>query len=227
MKRFLIESSTTIENLCKLRGVSYELIDGSQIASIMNEINENNMDTVVLEKEPKIAVYSPSNKQPWDDAVTMVLTYAEIDYDTIWDEEILSGKLSEYDWLHLHHEDFTGQYGKFYRSFKNAPWYIEDVKMNEDLSKKLGYNKVWKMKHAVAETIRNYVQAGGFLFAMCAATDTFDIALASRNIDICDPVFDGDGIDANYQSKLDFSRTFAFTVSGRRIFSAFRFLCKI
>ncbi|MEA1973201.1 MAG: asparagine synthetase B, partial [Candidatus Cloacimonadota bacterium] len=151
------------------------------------------------------------NKQPWDDAVTMVLTYAEIEYDTLWDAEVLAGDLNEFDWLHLHHEDFTGQYGKFYRSFRNAKWYIDEVEKNETLAANLGYDKVWKMKHAVAETIRRYVESGGFLFAMCAATDTYDIALATQDVDICNEVFDGDGIDPNYRNKLDFSRTFAFT----------------
>lgn len=207
---YLFENSDFVENLCKIKGVSYENISGGRVAAIMQEIQQNNMDSVVLEKEPKIAVYSPPTAQPWDDAVTLVLTYAEIDYDTVWDEEVLAGALDEYDWLHLHHEDFTGQYGKFYRSFRNAQWYIDEVNKNETLATKLGYPKVWQLKHAVAEKIRNYVQKGGFLFAMCAATDTFDIALASKNVDICEAPFDGDGLDPNYARKLDFSRTFAF-----------------
>ena len=168
------------------------------------------MDIVVLEKEPKIAIYTPPNSQPWDDAVTLALTYAEIEYDKVWDEEVLAGRLDEYDWLHLHHEDFTGQYGKFYSGFRNALWYKEEVRINEEVSTKHGFKKVWKCKHAVAEKIREYVKNGGFLFAMCAATDTFDIAIAARNVDICDAVFDGDGIEPDCESKLDFSRTFAF-----------------
>jgi hypothetical protein len=169
------------------------------------------MDAVVLEKEPKIAVYVPPNAQPWDDAVTLVLTYAQIDYDTLWDSGVLAGKLEQYDWLHLHHEDFTGQYGKFYASYRNAAWYRNDVKTNEQLAAELGFSKVWQLKHAVAEKIREYVKNGGFMFAMCAATDTFDIALAAGDVDICDTVFDGDPPDPQAQQKLNYQRCFAFT----------------
>jgi len=207
---YLIHDSYEIENLCNIRGVSFEQVSSANVASIFAEIDAANMDIVVLEKEPKIAIYTPPNKQPWDDAVTLALTYAEIDYETVWDEEVLAGLLDEYDWLHLHHEDFTGQYGKFYSSFRNTAWYQEDVRNNEELAAKLGFNKVWELKHAVAEKIREYVRNGGFLFAMCAATDTFDIALAAGSIDICDAVFDGDGFDSESESKLNFSRTFAF-----------------
>jgi len=207
---WIIPDSPEIEGLCNIRGVSYENVTAIEIASITSEIEASNMDIVVLEKEPTIAIYTPPNKQPWDDAVTLALTYAEIEYETVWDEEVLAGKLDKYDWLHLHHEDFTGQYGKFYSGFRNTPWYREDVQSNEEMTAKLGFNKVWKLKHAVAEKIREYVKNGGFLFAMCAATDTYDIALAARNVDICEPVFDGDSFDPDYQSKLDFSRTFAF-----------------
>jgi hypothetical protein len=176
----------------------------------MLEIQSANMEVVVLEKEPSIAVYLPPNALPWDDAVALALDYAEIKYDKVWDEEVLNGKLNDYDWIHLHHEDFTGQYGKFYGSFRNTPWYQNDVRINEALATKLGYQKVWQLKHAVAEKIKDFVSNGGFLFAMCGAIDTIDIALAAKNVDICDAAFDGDGIDPNYQSKLDFSRTFAF-----------------
>ncbi|MCF7793877.1 MAG: asparagine synthetase B [Candidatus Cloacimonetes bacterium] len=207
---WIIPSSQEIEGLCNIRGVSYEIISGGEIASITAEIEKENMDIVVLEKEPEIAIYAPPNAQPWDDAVTLALTYAEIEYETIFDEEVLSGSLDKYDWVHLHHEDFTGQYGKFYASFRNSAWYQEDVRINEEISAKLGFDKVWKLKHAVVEKIREYVKNGGFLFAMCAATDTFDIALSARNVDICDSIFDGDGMDPNYQQKLDFTRTFAF-----------------
>jgi len=208
---WVIPDSKEIEGLCNIRGVSYEPITSAEYAAILVEIEQNNMDVVVLEKEPEIAVYSPPNSQPWDDAVTLVLTYAEIKYDTVWDEDVLSGKLDKYDWLHLHHEDFTGQYGKFYSSYRNTNWYKEDVRRNEEMAQKLGYNKVWKLKHAVVEQIRNYVKNGGFLFAMCAATDTYDIALAAEDTDICTEVFDGDGIDSEYDKKMNFSRTFAFT----------------
>ncbi|MDO9576576.1 MAG: asparagine synthetase B [Candidatus Cloacimonadales bacterium] len=208
---WIIPDSQEIEGLCNIRGVSYEIISGGEIAAISAEIEQENMDIVILEKEPTIAIYSPPNAQPWDDAVTLALTYAEIEYETIFDEEVLLGDLNKYDWLHLHHEDFTGQYGKFYASFRNTAWYQEDVRISEEIAAKMGFDKVWKCKHAVVEKIKEYVKNGGFLFAMCAATDTFDIALATRNVDICDAIFDGDGIDPAYASKMDFSQTFAFT----------------
>ena len=164
-----------------------------------------------MQKAPKIAVYSPPNKQPWDDAVTLVLTYAEIPYDILYDEEILSGKLKDYDWLHLHHEDFTGQFGKFYRSYQNLPWYQEEVRTNQQLATQLGFLKVSEMKHMVAREIRSYVEQGGFLFAMCAATDTYDIALAAGQTDICESMYDGDPADSEMNEKLDFGQTLAFT----------------
>ena len=168
------------------------------------------METVVLEKAPKIAVYTPKGKQPWDDAVTLVLTYAEIPFTEIYDEEVLNDALLLYDWLHLHHEDFTGQYGKFFGAYRNAPWYIEQKKDAEALAAKLGFSKVSQAKMAVADKIRNYVIGGGFMFAMCSATDSFDIALSAEGVDICEPMFDGDESDANYQTKIDYSNTFAF-----------------
>ncbi|MCD4797148.1 MAG: asparagine synthetase B [Candidatus Cloacimonetes bacterium] len=207
---WILPDSEEIEGLCNIRGVSYENVSSLDIVAITQEIEDGNMDIVVLEKEPKIAIYTPPNSLPWDDAVTLALTYAQIQYETLWDEEVLSGKLDDYDWIHLHHEDFTGQYGKFYSAFRNAGWYKEEVRINEEMAFRLGFSKVWKLKHAVAEKIREYVKNGGFLFAMCAATDTFDIALAARNVDICDAAFDDDGIDPACESKLDFSRTFAF-----------------
>jgi hypothetical protein len=207
---YLMQQDAETERLCRIRGVRYQTIGGADVAAIFAEIEQSNMDAVVLEKEPRIAVYTPPNSQPWDDAVTLALTYAEIPYDTLWDEEVLAGQLDDYDWLHLHHEDFTGQYGKFYASFRTAAWYQEEVKTNEALASRLGYPKVWQLKHAVAEKIRGYVQQGGFMFAMCAATDTYDIALAAGNTDICDAVFDGDGVDPDYAAKLDFARCFAF-----------------
>lgn len=207
---FLMGDTADITSLCNIRGVRFENINSSDVAAIMAEIQEANMDAVVLEKEPAIAVYAPPNAQPWDDAVMLVLTYAQIKFDKIWDEDVLSGKLADYDWIHLHHEDFTGQFGKFYSSYRNAEWYQDDVKTNQLMAKKLGYNKVWQMKQAVVERIRDYVQNGGFLFAMCAATDTYDIALAAHNLDICEAEYDGDGITPGLQGKLDFKRTFAF-----------------
>lgn len=209
---FLLPYIDTIEKECLIRGVSYELISDVETQAILQEISSpnKNMEAVILEKAPKIAVYSPSGKQPWDDAVTMVLTYAEIPYELIYDTEVLNDALLLYDWLHLHHEDFTGQYGKFYRAYRNAAWYIEQQKTAEKLASSLGYNKVSKEKLAVAQKIREYVLGGGFMFAMCSATDSFDIALAAESLDICEPMFDGDGSTPNYQAQLDYSKTFAF-----------------
>jgi hypothetical protein len=209
---FLLPYIDTIEKECLIRGVSYELISDAETQAILQEISSpnKNMEAVILEKAPKIAVYSPSGKQPWDDAVTMVLTYAEIPYELIYDTEVLNDALLLYDWLHLHHEDFTGQYGKFYRAYRNAAWYIEQQKTAEKIASSLGYNKVSKEKLAVAQKIREYVLGGGFMFAMCSATDSFDIALAAESLDICEPMFDGDGSTPNYQAQLDYSKTFAF-----------------
>lgn len=207
---FLINSSEGISGICNIRGVRYESISSSDVGAILSEIQAANMEVVVLEKEPAIAVYMPPNVLPWDDAVAMALEYAEIKFEKVYDEEVLDGKLNDYDWLHLHHEDFTGQYGKFYGSYRNTTWYKNDVNFSEAMAHRLGYAKVWQLKHAVAEKIRDFVTNGGFLFAMCGAIDTIDIALAAKDIDIVDAALDGDGIDANFQSKLDFSRTFAF-----------------
>ena len=209
---FLIKQHSLIENECNIRGVSYQLIADVKSTKILESITspEVNQDIVRLQKAPKIAIYSPNNKQPWDDAVTLALTYAEIPYEIIYDEEVLSNLLPLYDWLHLHHEDFTGQYGKFYASFKNATWYKEQKKNYEILAKKLGYEKVSTEKLAVAKKIKEFVSSGGFLFAMCSATDSYDIALAAEGIDICGPMFDGDAADLDAQERLDFSKTLAF-----------------
>lgn len=209
---FLIQHAKAIESELVIRGVSYEVIADVQAANIINQIAspEVNMETVKLEKAPKIAVYSPKTKQPWDDAVTLVLTYAEIPYDIIYDSEVLSDVLPLYDWLHLHHEDFTGQYGRFYAQFKNAPWYRDQVRSSEELATLLGYNKVSQEKLAVAKKIRDFTLGGGFLFAMCSATDSYDIALAAEGVDICEYMFDGDGTDAGYQNKINYNNTFAF-----------------
>lgn len=209
---FLLPDAPEIRKECQIRNVSFEILSDSEANQILDEIASpsQNMETVVLEKAPKIAVYTPKGKQPWDDAVTMVLTYAEIPFTPIYDEEVLSDQLILYDWLHLHHEDFTGQYGKFYGSYKNAPWYIDQKKEAELLAKKLGFNKVSEEKLAVAKKIRDFVIGGGFMFAMCSATDSFDIALAAEGVDICEPMFDGDDSEANYQSKIDYTKTFAF-----------------
>ena len=209
---FLISYNQQIETELKIRGISYDVIADAKVNAILTEISqpEVNMDIVKLEKAPKIAVYSPKSKLPWDDAVTMVLTYAEIPYDVIYDEEVISGKLPEYDWLHLHHEDFTGQYGRFWANYRGASWYQEDVKNQEDMAKKLGFSKVSLMKLAVAQKIRDFCGGGGFLFAMCSGTDSFDIALAATGVDICEQMFDGDGADPQAQSKLDYAKSFAF-----------------
>ncbi|MBP7205053.1 MAG: asparagine synthetase B [Candidatus Cloacimonetes bacterium] len=207
---FLMPESEALAALCNIRGVRFELVSSAQVAGIITEIQEANMEAVVLEKEPKIAIYIPPNALPWDDAVTLALEYAEIDYDRFWDDEVLEGKLVDYDWLHLHHEDFTGQYGKFYGSYRHMPWYQNDVKVNEAMAAKNGYAKVWQLKQAVAWKIREFVENGGFLFAMCAATDTYDIAMAAQGVDIVDALIDGDGIDPQYRSKLEFSSCLAF-----------------
>ena len=209
---FLLPDSPEIRKECQIRGVSFEILSDSEEATILAEISSpsQNMEAVALEKAPKIAVYTPKGKQPWDDAVTLVLTYAEIPFTPIYDEEVLSDQLILYDWLHLHHEDFTGQYGKFFGSNRNSPWYIEQKKDSETLATKLGYNKVSEEKLAVAKKIRDFVIGGGFMFAMCSATDSFDIALSADGVDICEPMFDGDASDANYQSKINYPNSFAF-----------------
>ncbi|KAF2506460.1 asparagine synthetase B [Flavobacterium foetidum] len=209
---FLLPDADEIRKECKIRGVSFEVISDGEEASILNEISSpsQNMESVILEKAPKIAVYTPKGKQPWDDAVTLVLTYAEIPFTPIYDEEVLSDQLLLYDWLHLHHEDFTGQYGKFYAAYKTTPWYIDQKRDAEALAAKLGYDKVSKEKGAVAKKIRDFVIGGGFMFAMCSATDSFDIALAADGVDICEAMFDGDPSESNYQSKLNYGNSFAF-----------------
>jgi len=210
---FLLEDSEDFRNECTIRGVSYEVISDSEAVLILEKIASpsQNMEAVILEKAPKIAVYSPKSSQPWDDAVTMVLKFAEIPYDVIYDEEVINDNLLLYEWLHLHHEDFTGQYGKFYGAFRATSWYIENKINSEKLAQSLGYQKVSQEKLAVALKIRDYVIGGGFMFAMCSATDSFDIALSAEGVDICETMFDGDPSESNYQSKIDYNRTFAFT----------------
>jgi hypothetical protein len=209
---FLMQYLKPVENECTIRGVSFEIIADAQASAILLEISDPqvNMETIKLHKAPKIAVYSPKNKLPWDDAVTLVLTYAEIPYDVVYDEEIMSGVLPLYDWLHLHHEDFTGQYGKFWASFKNYAWYQEDVSVNENNARKLGFTKVSQLKLAVAKKIRDFVAGGGYMFAMCSAPDSYDVALAADGLDICDVMFDGDPPDRTAQSKLNYDNCFAF-----------------
>lgn len=207
---FLTDYNAAIERELRVRGVSYENISGTQAAQIYATIEENNMEVVLLEKAPEIAIYQSPRETKWDDAVALALDYAEVPYTKLWDKEVLRGELEKYDWLHLHHEDFTGQYGKFYRNYRNAPWYIEMVQINEAMAKEMGFKKVSQLKLAVAKMIHEYVLRGGFLFAMCSGTDTYDIALAAEGTDICDAVFDGDPIDPNCQQKLDFNKCYAF-----------------
>ena len=209
---FMFDYSDAIEDECKTNGVSYELIDGTTAARIYAEVQDEstNMDVVRLEKVANIAVYVPPDAPPWDDAVQLALEYAGIPYDKLWDEEVLTGGLKKYDWLHLHHEDFTGQYGKFFASYSTAPWYIEQQKMNESLAAKLGFAKVSHMKLAVVKELKQYISNGGFLFTMCSATDTYDIALATQHTDIADQMYDGDPYDVDANSKLDYSECLAF-----------------
>ena len=209
---FMFNYSSKLEDECKQKGVSYELLNGTQTAQVYAEVKDekSNMDVVRLEKVAKVAVYVPPNALPWDDAVQLVLEYAEIPYDKLWDEEVLTDKLKGYDWLHLHHEDFTGQYGKFFATYGTAPWYITQQTINEQTAAKLGYKKVSQLKLAVVRKLKEYVANGGFLFTMCSATDTYDIALASQYTDICESIYDGDPADPDANSKLDFSDCIAF-----------------
>lgn len=209
---FLIQHQPKLANECLVRGVSFETLADGQANNLLSEIarEDVNQDAVSMQKAPKIAVYSPPNKQPWDDAVTLVLTYAEIKFDVIYDEEILTGKLKDYDWLHLHHEDFTGQFGKFFQAYQHVPWYQEEVRINRELAQRMGFMKVSEMKQVITREIDKYISNGGFLFAMCAATDTHDIAQAAFGIDICESMFDGDPADPHMNEKLDYNNTLAF-----------------
>jgi hypothetical protein len=209
---FLMDHYENIEKECKLRGISYEILSTNKANQVKDYITNPavNAETVQLVKAPKIAVYTPKTAQPWDDAVTMVLTYAQIPYDVVFDDEVLAGGLLKYDWLHLHHEDFTGQYGKFWASFRGARWYQEQVEEAEEMAAKHGYEKVSELKLAVVKKIRDFTLGGGFLFAMCSATDSYDVALAADGVDICANMFDGDPIEHGAQSRLNFANTFAF-----------------
>ncbi|HEY4650232.1 MAG TPA: asparagine synthetase B [Pontibacter sp.] len=209
---FAFTHAPQLENELIVRGISYQVISDAQYNAILNQIAdpEANMDIMKLEKVPKVAVYSPKSKMPWDDAVTLVLTYAEIPYDVVYDDEIMRDDLPKYDWLHLHHEDFTGQYGKFYASYRHYPWYQQQQQEAEEAAARHGFKKVSQLKMAVVNKIKNFCAGGGFLFAMCSATDTYDIALAAEGIDFIEAMYDGDGADPNAQEKLDFSKTFAF-----------------
>lgn len=209
---FLVANYNSIQEECTIRGVTYELITDAKVNAIKTEISnpEVNMEVVKLEKAPKIAVYTPKGKQPWDDAVTLVLTYAEIPYDEIYDKEVIENQLFKYEWLHLHHEDFTGQYGKFYRNYKNAPWYKKQQSDSEQRALSLGFEKVSHLKLQVSKNIKEFVAGGGFLFTMCSGTDSYDISLSAENVDICEHMFDGDKADPQAQSKLNYNNTLAF-----------------
>ncbi|MCS7257867.1 MAG: asparagine synthetase B, partial [candidate division WOR-3 bacterium] len=207
---FLMPDNIEIAKLCRLRGVLYINITESEEISIRKTIEQENMDAILLEKAPKIGVYVSPTADPWDDAVQLALDYAQIPYDKLWDKEVLEGKLYKYDWLHLHHEDFTGQFGKFHASYHNTDWYQAEVLINKQMAKALGFSKVSKLKLAVAKEIKKYIESGGMVFAMCSATDTPDIAYAAENTDIVPEVFDGDPVDPNYMSKLDYSKCLAF-----------------
>jgi hypothetical protein len=209
---FLIPNAKPVSTECTIRGVSFEVISDAQGNGILADISnpEVNQDAVKLEKAPRVAVYSPKTKQPWDDAVTLVLKYAEIPYEVVYDEEIIGDKLKDYDWLHLHHEDFTGQYGRFYGAFNQAAWYQLQVKDDEAMAKKLGFTKVSQLKLAVAKKINDFVFVGGFMFAMCSATDSYDIALAAEGIDICETMFDHDPADPTMNKKIDYDKGYAF-----------------
>ncbi len=207
---FRIEGYEKVIEEALLRGVHYEIISNSDYAGILAETANINADVIELDKAPRVAVYTPQGKFPWDDAVTLALTYAEIPYETLWDREVLRGDLSKYDWLHLHHEDFTGQYGKFYASYSNSEWYSDQQMKQEKEARDLGFSKVSALKLTVAIRIKQFVMDGGFMFAMCSATDTFDIALASAGTDICESMFDGDPADRSAQSKLNYDHCIAF-----------------
>lgn len=209
---FLFNYSSSLENECNEKGVSYEILDGTQTARVYAEVKDEskNMDVIRLEKVARLAVYIPPNTLPWDDAVQLAMDYAEIPYDKLWDEEVLTGKLKGYDWIHLHHEDFTGQYGKFFATYGTAQWYLTQMKANEDMAKKFGFGKVSRLKLAVVKKLKEYIANGGFLFTMCSATDTYDISLAAQYTDICESMYDGDGFDKDANSKLDYSECIAF-----------------
>lgn len=210
---FAFPYNESLEKECNIRGVSYKILADGQYQNIKSKIKQDdvNQDVVKLEKAPNIAVYSPKSNKPWDDAVTLAMTYAEIPYDVIYDDEVMENKLHEYDWLHLHHEDFTGQFGKFWAQYRNADWYQQEVKENREIASRWGFDKVSELKLAVAKKVRDYVLGGGYMFSMCSGTDTYDIALAAEGVDICREMFDGDPMDPQAQQKLDFSNTFAFT----------------
>ena len=207
---FLLPDSELVRAQAALRGVRTEPVDAAAVARIRGRMEEGNMEAVPLEKAPKIAVYTPPNSTPWDDAVTMALEYAEIPYDKIWDREVLTDGLDEWDWVHLHHEDFTGQYSKFYLSYAGSDWLREEVARNTEMAQELGHASVPAMKKAVAASIREYVEGGGFLFAMCSATETIELALAAGPVDIAAAFADGSPPNPRANQEIDWARSMAF-----------------
>jgi hypothetical protein len=207
---FMTDAADLMARKATIMGVAFDVISSGEAAEIYRMIEDENMEVVLLEKAPAIAVYAPPDAEPWDDAVRLALEYAEVPYTIVYDEEVLGGELDQYDWLHLHHEDFTGQYGKFYANYKNADWYKQRVKTSEAIARKLGFSKVSELKKAVARKIKDYVARGGFLFSMCSGTDSYDIALAAEGVDIVADVYDGDPIDPNFERKIDYSKSLCF-----------------
>lgn len=207
---FLFEDREVFRNEARRMGVTFQSVGPDEVLAIHQQIESSNMDVMLLEKAPRVAVYSPPNTSPWDDAVTLALTYAEVEYKKVWDEDMLKDGLEGCDWLHLHHEDFTGQFSRFYNGYSERPWLHEEIEQTQEAAHAMGFQKVWQLKHAVARRIADYVRQGGFLFAMCLAAETLDIALAAGETDIVGPQADGDGVDPAAQSKLDFSKTMAF-----------------
>ncbi len=205
---FLLAGGAETEREANIRGVATEPASGADEARIRAVIEDENMERVVLEKAPRVAVYVPPTAQPWDDAVRLALEYAQIPYTRLWDAEVMRGDLAKYDWLHLHHEDFTGQQGKFYAAYGGFDWYRDESRSQEEMAAALGFRKVWQLKRAVAQKIQDYVANGGFLFAMCSATDTYDIALAAAGQDVVDSPYDGDPPQPGY--RLDYGLTLAF-----------------
>lgn len=207
---FLLPDTPELRRQAGLDGITVEPIGDGQLAAIRSEIANSNMDAIPLEKAPKIAVYAPPDAPPWDDAVTLALKYAGIEYTPIYDDEVHKGDLVQFDWLHLHHEDFTGQLNKFHLGYRDAPWYVDLVQKNTQAARRLGFPHVPALKKGVAERIRAFVDQGGFLFAMCGATETLELAIAGFGVDIAGPFADGTPVDENADARLDWRRAFAF-----------------
>jgi len=208
---FLLPDRDEIRREAAIRGVTIVAMDASAEARMRSTVAASNMEAVPLERAPKVAIYTPPNSTPWDDAVSMVLEYAGIEYETIWDYDVLAGNLSEYEWIHLHHEDFTGQYSKFFLTYSGAPWLQEEVARNQEVARFGGFADVPELKKHVAETMRTYIEDGGFLFAMCSATETLELALGAAGVDIAAAYSDGTPPDPNASAQMRWDRTMAFT----------------